>query len=92
MQSAPRPGCPLAARLIRGQGSNADPSWLDHNEIVCQPVHMNGDDLRDTIRLLVIRKPVQFQQHHAAHVKRLTDDQVAKIAIFGNKDAGLGPR
>jgi hypothetical protein len=46
--------------------------WSNHGQIVRQSVHMNGNDLRDTIGFLVIRKPVQCQQDHSSYVEPLT--------------------
>jgi hypothetical protein len=77
---------------IRRQRPDTNSRWFNHDQIIRQSVHMKSYNLGDTIGLLVIRKPVQFQQDHSPRAKALTEDQVAKVLIFGNQDAGLGPR
>jgi hypothetical protein len=73
------------------QRPDANPPWLDHDQIAHELVRVGGNDF-GYVSLRCVREAIQFQQDHAANIQALTKDQFAEIAILREKNAVFGIR
>jgi hypothetical protein len=69
------------------QRPDANPPWLDHDQIAHELVRVGGNDFGCGVSLCCVREAIQFQQDHAANIQALTNDQFAEIAILREKNA-----
>jgi hypothetical protein len=69
--------------------ANSNPCGFDHDQIAIETMALNRNDLENPVNFGSLCQSIQFDENDAANGDFLTNDQLAKIAIFSDHYAAV---